>query len=270
MQLNPKFLLLVGSVTVGFILLLDTEPKVKPQQVEEIVFDTQIPQETVYEFHEILKHPEPVDPTSTAEETPKSVSKDEINNQFEYQYELPKGLLDAIHMKETSGRCNVESRVGAKGCFQFMPITIRHIEQKFNTLVNPYDYESSALGASIYLSYLKKKINKHYPNLREEIQWGLVLASYNGGPSNGLLWASKAHKRKLKTHSELSNVITFKETRNYVNTITSQVFGVEHVVESGDTVWKIARMYNIDTKVLLSQVGEKIYVGQVIKLNLES
>lgn len=191
-------------------------------------------------------------------------TKESINTDIEHRFGLPNGILHQVHMKETSGRCHVESKVGAQGCFQFMPITIKHIEQKFNVKIEPFDYKSSAQGSALYLVYLKEKLYKAYPNLNNEVLWGLTLAAYNAGPSNGLRWAKEAHG--IKTVSELSEIISFHESRNYTLDIGEKVFGKKHVVKSGESLYSISKKYNININKLIAHYNVNIKPGDIINL----
>lgn len=136
------------------------------------------------------------------------LSKQEINTQLEAQYGLPAGLLAAIHQEETSGNCNAISHVGAQGCFQFMPKTQQYIADKFGYAFNPYDYEQSAKGAAIYLSYLEGKVSNW--SIRPQDKWHWVLASYNAGATNAYKFAQQGK-------------ITFPETRKYVYGIIAEL-----------------------------------------------
>lgn len=194
-------------------------------------------------------------------------SKKQINSEIEKEYNLPTGMLSAIHEKETSGRCKVTSDAGAVGCFQIMPTTEKYIEKKFNVDIDPTNYRSSAKGSAIYLVYLKHKIERHYPELNNEVQWGLALASYNAGPVYGLKWAHKVEKNKIKTVSEATKFITYKESRQYVKDIGEAVFGEKYTVKSGDTLFGIAKKKNVSVDTLLAEVGTSdIKPGQVIRI----
>lgn len=185
--------------------------------------------ETKYEKKYVVIEVFPYEkPIFEAENIPfeEPITKDTLNEKYEESFDLPKGILKAIHAKETTNDCSVSSTAGALGCFQLMPTTERYIENKFNIKIDPFDYSSSIEGASYYLSYLKDKLEKYYPDLSEEVQWSLVLASYNAGPSRGLKWARIAHKRKLKDYHQIVKIIPsnpFMETKNYVNTIMNQL-----------------------------------------------
>ena len=197
----------------------------------------------------------------------KPPSKEKINTWIESEFSLPNGMLKAIHLKETSGNCRAKSWVGAEGCFQFMPKTRKYVENKFNINIDPFEYESAARGSSMYLEYLKNKINKHYPDLRENVKWSLTLASYNAGPKNGLKWAKIAKSKNIRTVESLTKYITFKETRRYVNIISKQIFSVEYEVKKGDTLYAISSKYGVPVENLIATTGgENIKIGQLITL----
>ena len=195
-------------------------------------------------------------------------NKYEINYEIEKEFNLPNGLLFSVHLTETSGRCKVVSNAGAKGCFQIMPTTEKYIEEKFNIVINPTDYKSSAKGSAMYLTYLKEKIEKYYPELNNEVQWGLALASYNAGATYGLRWAKIIDELNVKTITEASEFITYDETRNYMKTIGEAVFGIKYTVEYGDTLYSISKKANVNLDTLLASLGtSNIIPGQIIKVN---
>ena len=84
-------------------------------------------------------------------------------------------LLAAIAMTESSLDSQAISPKGAKGLFQFMPITVRDITNRWNYPFDPFDPKASTKAAKIYLAWLMKK----FP---EDIH--LVLAAWNWGYGN--------------------------------------------------------------------------------------
>lgn len=89
--------------------------------------------------------------------------------QLEQQYGLPQGLLNAVMMKESGGNPKAVSPAGAQGLFQFMPSTAKAYG------VDPFDPESSAVGAA----RMYGDLNKQYEGDIDK-----MLAAYNWGSGN--------------------------------------------------------------------------------------
>lgn len=162
-------------------------------------------------------------PSDVVSPKPASLDKELVNASLEAQYGLPNGILSILHWKEASGRCDLVSSAGAKGCFQFLDITIKDLQQRFNYSFDPNDYEQSAKAAAIKLSYLYKRIQKNY-NTNNEISWSLALAAYNAGYTTITKrnWASTA-AHYATSYRGVANIIDYKETSEYVNHIASNL-----------------------------------------------
>jgi hypothetical protein len=169
-------------------------------------------QDIIYETNNTLRIDEP------------SNSKQHINFTLETEYKLPKGLLSAVHYKETSGNCKAKSSAGAIGCFQFRLITIKDIKQRFSYSFDPYNYAESAKAAAMKLSYLANRIQSNY-NTNYEITWSLTLAAYNSGYSTvaNQGWAKTA-AGWATSYRGVANIIDYPETSNYVRSISKELF----------------------------------------------
>lgn len=110
---------------------------------------------------------------------------------LERQHGLPPGLLGAVMQAESGGNPNAVSPAGAEGLFQFMPKTAKAYG------VNPFDPESSAVGAARMYGDLNKQYEGDLPKM---------LAAYNWGSGN----LSKFGMDKAP-----------KETRGYIDKVTS-------------------------------------------------
>ncbi len=110
---------------------------------------------------------------------------------LEREYELPKGLLNLVMMKESSGNLNAISPAGAEGLFQFMPNTSSWLQ------IDPFHPYQAATGAAKYLQYLIK----HFDGSLE-----LGLAAYNAGMGNVRKYGN--------------TIPPFQETQQYVAYIT--------------------------------------------------
>ena len=101
-------------------------------------------------------------------------------------------FLAAIATQESQLKHDAVSSAGAKGLFQFMPITIKDISERFNYPFDPYDPKQATEAAKIYLTWLCDKLlnedtgrlifylndaNIHYPH-------DFVLIAWNWGYGN--------------------------------------------------------------------------------------
>jgi len=152
-------------------------------------------------------------PIPSAEDlpSPKEVVK-KTNTTLEEQYNLPKGILEAVHKVETSGRCRVVSKANARGCFQFNRITQREIYRLFQYKFNPYNYEQSKKAAAMYLAYLAKRVDS-LP-IRKQDKWLWVLAAYNAGFSNVRRWVKEGKIGFKETHFYIYRVMHLAKKAN--------------------------------------------------------
>ena len=88
---------------------------------------------------------------------------------LEKRYGLPKNLLAALSMKESSGNPNAVSSDGARGVFQFMPATARQYGVDVRSIA------SSADGAARYLRDLLKRYDNNIVK---------ALTAYHSGEGN--------------------------------------------------------------------------------------
>ena len=114
-------------------------------------------------------------------------------DKLEQQHGLPQGLLSAVAQTESNWNPKAVSSAGAAGLFQFMPKTA----QAYG--VNPFDPQSSAVGAARMYGDLLKQYKGDLPT---------ALAGYN--------WGSGNIQRK-----GLANMP--QETRDYIQRVTSRM-----------------------------------------------
>jgi soluble lytic murein transglycosylase-like protein len=203
---------LLALLVIVVVTILYKTPPEKPRSVTNNIVQ-------VYHYNPTARFV-PVDLKAPVIEKAIRLSKNDVNSALETSYGLPIGILEAVHLKETSGNCNSISSSGAEGCFQFMPITMLDLEQRFSYKFNPYNYNQSAKAAAIKLQYLHDRFNKAY-ELDSKTLWSLSLAAYNAGYTNVMQqgWADNA-----QNHKHLITIINFPETKRYVNVITSKLF----------------------------------------------
>lgn len=115
--------------------------------------------------------------------------------ELEKQQGLPSGLLSAVMKAESGGNPNAVSPAGAQGLFQFMPATAKAYG------VNPFDPNSSAIGAARMYGDLSKQFKGDVPSM---------LAAYNWGSGN-------------LTKKGMENAP--KETRDYIAKILPKING---------------------------------------------
>ncbi len=95
---------------------------------------------------------------------------DVLVRQTEARHKLPRHLLAALVMVESSQRVHRISPTGAMGLTQLMPGTARDLK-----VADPFDPASSLDGGARYLGWLLRR----YHN-----KWPLALAAYNAGAGN--------------------------------------------------------------------------------------
>lgn len=89
--------------------------------------------------------------------------------QYEQEYGLPAGLLQAVMMAESSGNPKAVSEAGAQGLFQFMPATAKEYG------IDPFDPEQATRGAAMKFRDLHKRYRSDLP---------MMPAAYNYGDGN--------------------------------------------------------------------------------------
>lgn len=88
-------------------------------------------------------------------------------------------LLAALAKIESSLNSDAVSVKGAKGLFQFMPITVEDIRKRWCYTFDPFDPEGATKAAKLYFSWLLKTFD-------EDIT--LALAAWNWGIGNVRKW----------------------------------------------------------------------------------
>lgn len=117
--------------------------------------------------------------------------------------------LKYLPIVESALNPTAESRAGAVGLWQFMPLTAKMMGLEINSYIDQRrDPILSTKAACLYL----KKLFKIYED------WNLALAAYNAGPGN----VNKAIRRSggKKTYWEIRPFLP-KETQNYVPAFTA-------------------------------------------------
>lgn len=102
-------------------------------------------------------------------------------------YGVPKALLEAITMQESSFNPKATSHCGAQGLMQLMPATARSLG-----VTDAYDPEQNIMGGAKYISQLLAQYNGNTE---------FALAAYNAGSNNV---------------SKYGGIPPFKETQDYV------------------------------------------------------
>ena len=138
----------------------------------------------------------------------------------------------AIAAQESSFRANAISKSGAMGLFQFMPITVKDISERFGYPFDPYNPEQATKAAKIYLTWLCDKLltenvstlmfylrdsNITYPH-------DLVLIAYNWGYGNLSKYINSRiiiEGNKMIPRSEEVYIELPDETKNYICKVNS-------------------------------------------------
>jgi LysM repeat protein len=188
---------------------------------------------------ELLKSPAPPFEAYYASNEPRVDVNDDVLNDIETYYGLPRGVLHYQGLKEASGRCpSQDNHKGANGCYQFMAVTAA----QFSLLGKGFDYRTrrlaSAEAAARYLVWLTVFFFNEHADPSDWSQLRYALAGYNAGFS-----------RMLKgDHIAIPN---FYETQRYVHDIESLVKGTAYWVEPGDTLVKISKKTGWDVSAIL-------------------
>ena len=125
-----------------------------------------------------------------------NMGKNQIKNMaidIALRFGVPAALVLAMIQQESGFNPNAVSKVGAQGLMQLMPATAKELGVK-----NPFDPRENITGG---VKYIKQMLDMFGGNVE------LALAAYNAGASN----VKKAGNK----------VPNFKETKNYVKTITN-------------------------------------------------
>jgi len=136
------------------------------------------------------------------------------------RYQMPTALM-AVVFAESSCSPTVESQVGAKGLWQFMPETGRayHLRIIENELDERHSAPKSTDAAIHYLSDLKEKLGS----------WDLVFASYNLGPFGVLARIRKAGGGDIGFWDLADADFLPDETVNYVPMIQAFAIMLENL-----------------------------------------
>lgn len=151
-------------------------------------------------------------------------------------YQLPKGLLHSVMIKESNGNKNALSHKHAKGLFQFTEETAR----EFGLYVDGKDMRTdewlSADASARYLSWIFTYF--HADKDRFDIDnYRYVLAGYNAGIG------------KVKRGKTLV-IPNYRETKDYVRIVIGFAEGKYYKVKRGDRLNLIAKNNNISVSKL--------------------
>ena len=127
-------------------------------------------------------------------------------NRFFAHMKLPSELL-AIPFLESSFNPKAESKVGALGAWQFMPLIASYYVPK-KSLRPEFDYRSNVGVISVAAAYLMKE------NIQLMKSWDLAVTAYNSGT-----------KHLIKTRRELASTRTKIDLEDIIQNSDSQHFG---------------------------------------------
>lgn len=142
-----------------------------------------------------------------------------------------KALLHALIKQESGFHQGAVSSAGALGFMQLMPATAKEVAHKLKMVYSKkkllHDAEYNIKLGSYYVNYLMKKFDGSYV---------LAVASYNAGPSSTQKWIKQnGDPREFSNLYQVINwieLISFPETRNYVQRILENAVIYMHVFQS--------------------------------------
>lgn len=123
---------------------------------------------------------------------------DYLINKYSDKYNVERSLSHSVALVESRKNQNTISKSGSIGVYQIQPQTAKHLG------INPYNLEDNIKGGIEYLSYLKYKFNNDLD---------LVLAGYNAGPSNVILY---------------NGVPPFTETAKYIEKVKKEINKIDN------------------------------------------
>lgn len=132
---------------------------------------------------------------------------DSIFEEASARYGVSVTLLKAVAKAESNFNPKAVSKAGAMGVMQLMPATARSLG-----VTDPYDARQNIMGGA---KYLKENLDRFGGNVT------LALAAYNAGPN---------------AVQKYGGVPPYKETQNYVKTVTSYMSGAP--ISTGKVVSK--------------------------------
>ena len=139
----------------------------------------------------------------------------DIIEQYASEYNIPEYIVLSVINTESSFDPEATSGAGAMGLMQMMPDTFmwltseEHLGENLDVTA-VYEPEVSIRYGCYYLRYL---FTKFY-------NWDTVFAAYNGGEGNVTKWL--ADPEYSDGNGNLT-YIPFKETRNYVKKVNSEI-----------------------------------------------
>ena len=156
-------------------------------------------------------------------------SMDSIFKEASSIYGVSENLLKAVAKAESNFNPKAVSKAGAIGVMQLMPATARALG-----VTDPYDARQNIMGGA---KYLKENLERFGGNVN------LALAAYNAGPNSV---------------QKYGGIPPYKETQNYVKTVTSYMNGAP--ISSGKTVARnaLADMYSTASSIF-SPSGSSSY-----------
>lgn len=140
-------------------------------------------------------------------EASKTESMDAIFAEAAARYGVSEKLLKSVAKAESNFNAKAVSKAGAMGVMQLMPATARSLG-----VTDPYDARQNIMGGA---KYLKENLDRFGGNV------SLALAAYNAGPN---------------AVQKYGGIPPYKETQNYVKTVTSYMNGSP--ISTGKTVEK--------------------------------
>lgn len=192
---------IVGLLTIAGLCLLTVQKQSRIDALEQEVAQREKPvAESVahleFELPPLVEVEAPVAECDTGAPVELQI----IFQEMGLKYGIEPDLLAAIAKQESRFNYDALSPKGAQGLMGLMPITVRHLAERHNLIVDPWDPRQAIEGAAAYLQELQTRF--------DGVQ---VLAAYNMGPT--------ALRRLDGDYSDI------QETADYVETVSNTCGG---------------------------------------------
>ena len=144
-----------------------------------------------------------------------------------------KPLIHALIKQESGFSQSAISSVGALGFMQLMPYTAKEVARKMRIKYSEYKLKKSAKYNIKLGSYYINSLLKKFDNSKI-----MAIASYNAGPNAVKRWVKEFYdpreEQDINKVIDWIELITYSETRNYVQRIMENLVVYEYLLANKD------------------------------------